>query len=55
MYTWIWQHLRGSRRARIAQSLMLFTAVTVLCFVVVFPALGGLWAPADTLNVPAGH
>jgi hypothetical protein len=37
MYGWIWRQLPGSTAAKLAQLLVLFTAVTGLLMFVVFP------------------
>ncbi|MBA2416406.1 MAG: hypothetical protein H0V64_11085 [Geodermatophilaceae bacterium] len=39
MYTWIWRHLPGGLPGKLAGSLLLILAVTVVLLLVVFPWL----------------
>lgn len=39
MYIWIWRHLSGSTRSKVAQSLLLVLAAAALLLFVVFPAV----------------
>ena len=39
MYTWIWRRLPGGLPGKLAGSLLLLTAVVLLLFFVVFPAV----------------
>lgn len=42
MYAWLWRHLPGGRRARLAQLVAAAVLLLIVCFVWVFPAISTL-------------
>jgi len=42
VYAWLWRHLPGGRRARMAQVGLAVVLVVLVCFVWVFPAVSTL-------------
>jgi hypothetical protein len=54
VYTWIWRHLPGGLPGKLLGSLVLLTAVVLLLFFVVFPAVEPL-LPFSDVTVEEGR